>query len=182
MIDAVSQQRISQVHPVLGARVGAFLEDCWAVDIYLRVTFGLRSPNEQHALFLQGRQPLDVVNEARAAVRMPPVTDEENQSPVTHADWMDSMHCFGLAVDVAPSTTGDMSPFVPDWNTLDDKWKSVLQIGQTHKLAEGAQWTSVKRDYPHFYPEELPANPTQEMKQAFKDAGLQAVWNSISFS
>src|SRR5260370_922974 len=162
--DAVSQQRISLVFPPFGARLSAFIEDCYSVGIYLRLTRGLASPNEQHALFLQGRQPLDVVNEARAAVRMLPITEEQNQIMVTHADWFDSMHVFGLAGDCDPSKEGDMAPFDPDWNTLDNKWKTVLQIAQNHKLAEGAQWTSVKRDYPHVYPVKLPSNPTDETK------------------
>ena len=179
-MDTISQQRIAELEPVFGARMAATIEDCAAEPepIYLRIVQGKRSPNLQHAIFLQGREPLDVVNEARKSVGLSPISDEENQEVVTHADWMQSMHCFGLAADGDPSLDGVDKPFNPDWSNpeQDPKWQRVLAIAATHKLAEGAKWTAAKRDYPHFYPIELPANPTDEMVATFKAAGLQAVW------
>lgn len=179
-MDAITQQRLAELHPVLARRLTDTINDCAAAGIYLRVTMGLRSPNMQHALWLQGRQPLDVVNEARSAVGLAAITDEENREEVTHADWTQSMHCFGLAGDVAPSEGSVMEPFDPDWNVRDPQWAKVLEIASTHGLAEGAQWTSTKRDYPHLYPVELDANPTPEMQQNFKDAGLKGVWENLN--
>jgi peptidoglycan L-alanyl-D-glutamate endopeptidase CwlK len=156
----------------------ATIEDCWAIGIYLRLTRGKASPNEQHALYIQGRQPLDVVNEARLAVGWALISEEQNRE-VTHADYLDSMHVYGLAADVDPSEGTTMAPFNPDWNTQDPQWQKVLEIAASHQLAEGAKWTSVKRDYPHLYPQELDANPTQEMKQTLQDAGLDKVWDEL---
>jgi peptidoglycan LD-endopeptidase CwlK len=177
-VDAISQARADELHPVLGSRITDTISDCEAVGIYLRLTQGKRSPNEQHALFMQGRADLATVNDLRRAVGQAPITVEENHE-VTNADWLDSMHCYGLAGDVDPSEDGTMAPFNPDWDEQDAKWKQVLQIAASHQLAEGAKWTSVKRDYPHLYPEELEADPTPEMKQTFKDAGLEAVWSEL---
>lgn len=179
-MDAISATRLNDphVHPLLRSRVIATIEDCEAAGIYLRVTRAFASPNEQHTLFIQGRQPLDVVNEARLSVKWPPITTEQNME-VTNADYLQSMHPYGLAADVAPSEGTVMQPFNPDWNNQDDKWKKVLQIAASHKLAEGANWTAKKRDYPHLFCAELPADPTAEMQQAFKDGGLQSVWEEL---
>lgn len=184
-MDTISQTRFQAVHPVLRARGTATIADCASVGIYLRVTRGLASQNEQHALYIQGRQPLDVVNEARLAVGWAPITDAANAAPVTDADYFLSMHCYGLAIDVDPSEDSPMEPFNPDWKvlqkdgTFDPKWAKVLEIASTHKLAEGAQWTGKLRDYPHLYPAELDANPTPEMQQALKDAGVEGVWDLL---
>lgn len=186
-VDSISTLRLNdpRVHPVLRDRITATIEDCAAVGIYLRVTRAAASPNEQHALFIQGRQPLDVVNEARRAVGWPLIVEEQNHE-VTNADWDESMHVYGLAADVDPSENGMMAPFNPDWTvfdkagTMDPKWQTVLDIASRHKLAEGANWTGKKRDYPHLYPVELAADPTEEMKQTFKDAGLASVWESLN--
>jgi peptidoglycan L-alanyl-D-glutamate endopeptidase CwlK len=177
-VDAISQSRADQLHPVARARILATIEDCAAAGIYLRLTQGLRTQNEQHTLYIQGRQPLDVVNEARAAVGWASITEDQNRE-VTNADFFQSMHCYGLAGDVDPSEGTTMAPFNPDWDVQDAEWQKVLAIAASHQLAEGAKWTSVKRDYPHLYPHELDANPTQEMQQTLKDAGLDAVWAEL---
>lgn len=183
VVDDVSTARLNdpRVHPAVCTRVSATIEDCAAVGIYLRVTRAAASPNEQHALFIQGREPLDVVNEARAAVKWPPVTMEGNIE-VTDADYLLSMHVYGLAADIAPSKGTVIQPFDPDWNNQDAQWQKVLQIAASHRLAEGAKWTAQKRDYPHLYPQELDANPTPEMMQDFKDGGLSGVWANLNFS
>lgn len=180
-MDAVTQARLAEVHPVLSKRIADTVNDCEAVGIYIRVTRGKCSPNEQHALYMQGRANLDIVNDLRKAVGMAPIAAGANKV-VTNADYLDSMHTYGLAVDVAPSQDGLMQPFNPDWKEEDDKWAQVLQIAGVHQLAEGAKWTSVLRDYPHLYPVELAANPTDEMKQTLKDAGLQSVWAGLPFN
>jgi peptidoglycan L-alanyl-D-glutamate endopeptidase CwlK len=181
-MDSISAARLQEVHPVLSSRVTSLIDDCESNGLYLRVTQGKRSPNQQHALYMQGRASLEIVNDLRHAVGFPPILYEENQEVVTHADWLDSMHCYGLAVDVDPSEGTTMAPFNPDWDTQDPQWQKVLAIALNHGLAEGAQWTSVKRDYPHLFPQELAANPTEEMKQTYKDAGLQSVWNALNLS
>ena len=183
-MDSISSSRLQEVHPVLRARATYFISDCEAVGIYLRIVMGLRSQNMQHALYCQGRQPLDVVNELRAAVQLAAIDDEQNKE-VTNADYLDSMHCFGLAIDADPSEGTLIQPFNPDWNAvdkdgnLDPKWEKVLEIAKVHRLAEGASWTAKKRDYPHFYPAELDPNPTPEMQQALKDAGIEGVWEML---
>lgn len=177
MSDAISQARAAELHPVLRERVIATIEDCALIGIYLRITQGKRSPNEQHALYMQGRASLEVVNDLFHAVGWAPITAERNIE-VTHADYLDSMHVYGLAADVTPSKPG-FPQFNPEWNTQAPQWQTVLAIADSRGLAEGAKWTAKKRDYPHLYPKELDANPTEEMKQTFKDAGLEKVWFSL---
>lgn len=181
-MDQISAFRVVSLHPVLRQRAIDFIGDCAVAGIYLRVTRALATKNEQHALYIQGREPLDVVNKLRLSVGLAPVTEIENNpphAPVTHADYFDSMHCYGLAFDADPSDGALMDPFRPNWKVQDPKWVTVLEIAKAHKLAEGAQWTLLKRDYPHFYPVELDANPTQEMQQALKDAGIDKVWELL---
>jgi hypothetical protein len=178
-MDAISKARCDELYPPLGSRLADTINDCESVGIYLRLTRGKASPNEQHALYLQGRGDLAVVNDLRQAVNWAPITEAENQHTVTNADWLDSMHVYGMAGDVDPSEGSTMAPFNPDWDVQDAQWQKVLEIAAAHGLAEGAAWTALKRDYPHLYLKEMDANPTEEMKQTFKDAGLSAVWREV---
>ena len=72
----------------------------------------------------------------------------------------------------------DFQAWTPDWNAQDHRWKQILQIGRDCKLAEGATWRTFP-DAPHFYPQELPATPTDAMRAAFAQGGMPAVWTII---
>lgn len=180
MLDSISLSRLGAVHPELARRVMALDKMLSQPDsVYFRVSQGFRSYNEQNAYWLQGRSETAIVNAARAAVGLAPITDDENKEVVTHAAPGSSMHNFGLAVDVVPDDPS-MPGFQPDWDTQHPYWDALLKAAVSCGLAEGAQWTMKKRDYPHLYPQELKADPTDEMKQAFKDGGIGSVWNEVN--
>lgn len=154
MLDSISEARLALVHPELSRRVHQ-LEQFLSVDsVLIRVVRGLATYAEQDAIYAEGRTSPGKV--------------------VTNAQGGYSMHCFGLAVDIAPFIIGQ-----PDWNADDTQWQDLLAKALTCGLAEGARWTHVKPDYPHFYPSEVPACPTDAMRQIFQNQGLQAVWDAV---
>ncbi len=124
-------------------------------SLSIQVTQGFRSWNEQDNLYAQGRTTPGKI--------------------VTNAPGGYSMHNLGLAVDLVPE---DVIPGQPNWNVESEAWKKLLAAGPACGLAEGAQWRTFP-DNPHFYPQELPANPTDEMRQDFKDAGIAGVWKGL---
>jgi peptidoglycan L-alanyl-D-glutamate endopeptidase CwlK len=150
-MDAHSEARLAEVHPELGRRVHR-LETM--LSFPLAVTQGLRTWPQQDALWQQGRTtPGNIVTNA----------------PAGH-----SMHCFGLAVDVAPTDGHTI-----DWNGKDEKWAEILAKAPSCGLAEGAQWRTFP-DEPHLYPQELPANPDDNMRYLFTEGGLDAVWRDCA--
>jgi len=152
MLDNVSEERLAQVHPELSRRIHQL---AGMLSFNLRVVQGARSYAEQDALYAQGRtEPGKVVTEAKGGY---------------------SMHNFALAVDVCPMLSSG-----PDWNAGDPQWKELLEKAPLCHLSEGAEWHNAQGkatpDNPHLYPEESPASPSQEMRDAFAVGGLEVVW------
>lgn len=157
-MDQISELHLEGVHTELARRVRDLADKCEAADhIRIRVTQGLRTWDQQDLLYAQGRSDRGPV--------------------VTNARGGYSLHNFGLAVDIVPDQEG-IPAFTPDWNAMDPRWRQVLELAKTCGLAEGAQWRTFP-DRPHLYPEEVPANPTDEMRAAFHAGGLEQVWESV---
>lgn len=153
MFTATSEARLAEVHPELARRIRQL--DALVPSLSIQVTQGLRSWAEQNALYQQGRvTPGKIVTDAAAGF---------------------SMHNFALAVDLVPE---DVIPGQPDWNAGNAAWQKMLAAGLTCGLAEGAAWRTFP-DNPHFYPQELPANPTDEMRVQFTDGGLPEVFKNL---
>jgi peptidoglycan LD-endopeptidase CwlK len=147
-MDAHSEARLADIHPELARRIHQLADQ---LSFQLIVTQGLRTYPQQDALYQQGRTtPGAIVTKA----------------PAGH-----SCHNFGLAVDVAPSDgTGGI-----DWSGKDPKWTELLAKAPSCGLAEGAEWRTFP-DSPHLYPQELPANPDDNLRYLFSEGGLAAVW------
>jgi len=155
-MDAVSEQRLLEVHPVLAVRVRQLYALLLDEGIELHVTQGLRTYSQQSQLYGQGRtSPGPIVTQARAGY---------------------SMHNFGLAVDLDPFAMGK-----PDWNATDPAWQEMLTKALSCKLAEGAQWRTFP-DKPHFYPVEVPAEPDDTIRYLFTESGVKAVWDSFNLT
>lgn len=151
-MNAISLARIQQVHPELQRRVASLCNLVDGMDI--EVTQGLRTWDEQNALYAQGRTaPGNIVTDAPGGY---------------------SAHNFGYAVDLVPE---DITPGQPDWNAAHPAWQRMLSAGRSAGLAEGAQWRTFP-DNPHFYLQELAATPTDEMRQDFKQVGLEGLWQT----
>jgi peptidoglycan LD-endopeptidase CwlK len=147
-MDSNSEARLKAVHPELARRVRQLAD---MLSFILAVTQGLRTYQQQNALYDQGRTaPGNIVTNAKGG---------------------ESIHNFGLAVDVAPSDgAGGI-----DWDGKDAKWQEILAKAPSCGLAEGAQWRTFP-DEPHLYPQEVPANPDDNMRYLFTEGGVEAVW------
>jgi peptidoglycan L-alanyl-D-glutamate endopeptidase CwlK len=146
-MDASSLTKLSAVHPELSRRVQQLAD---MLSFPLIVTQGLRTYQQQDALYQQGRTTPGLV--------------------VTNAQAGHSMHCFGLAVDVAPTDGHSI-----DWNGKDAKWQEILSKAPSCGLAEGALFRTFP-DEPHLYLQELPADPDDNFRYLFTEGGLEAVW------
>lgn len=149
-MDDYSEAKLNEVHPELARRIRQLSE---MVSFPFIVTQGLRTYPQQDALYQQGRStPGRIVTNA----------------PAGH-----SMHNFGLAVDVAPTDGHSI-----DWNGKDAKWEEILAKAPSCGLAEGAQWRTFP-DEPHLYPQEVPANPDDNVRYLFNEGGVKAVWDNL---
>ena len=145
-----SMARLGEVHPELKRRILQL--DALIPSLSIQVTQGLRTWGQQDQLWQQGRTaPGPIVTDAPAGF---------------------SAHNFGYAVDLVPE---DIMPGQPNWDVLSPAWKRMLAVGRTCGLAEGATWRTFP-DNPHFYLQELPADPTELMREQFTDGGLVNVW------
>jgi hypothetical protein len=138
------------LHSVLADRVRELFAKLAAEGHVFIVTQGLRSCEEQDALYAKGRT-------APGAI-------------VTKAQGGHSQHNFGLAVDVAPEEGN-----VIDWNLAHPAWRRMLALAPSCKLAEGSAWRTFP-DNPHLYPEELPAT-CELMREQYAHGGVAAVWS-----
>ncbi|ACJ33060.1 M15 family metallopeptidase [Anoxybacillus flavithermus] len=119
-----ADKKLQGVHPTVAAKARQLVSLAYKEGIPIIITQGLRTIEEQNALYAQGRaKPGKIVTNAKGGY---------------------SYHNFGLAFDFAIlNANGSVN-----WN-VDDKWKRVGAIGKSLGLEWGGDWTSFK-DYPHF--------------------------------
>ena len=160
-MDKVSEQRLGQVHPVLAAKIRQMADTLAVEGIVIRVVQGLRTYQEQDALYQQGRtKPGPIVTNAPAG---------------------SSYHNYGLAIDFCPGIPG-VTPWQPDWKATDAKgirptWARAIKLGKSLGLTSGADFTSIK-DYPHLQMTgNLPiGKPTPTATKLLVSDGMKAVW------
>lgn len=143
MKDTISIERLKKVHPLLQARVTRFFNKLEEKGLTPRITQGLRTVEEQNALYAQGRT--------------------KPGSIVTNAKGGQSWHNYGMAVDIAFINPNGSVDFTVS--------KEVGKIGQDYMLEWGGSWTSFK-DMPHFQIPGLASNP-QTMKQSDIDTVIR---------
>lgn len=170
-MNKTSLTRLAQVHPAIQQKTtklcGQF--DAKFPGWTLEITQGLRSYPEQHALYSQGREPIETVNEMRVAVGWAPLTAETNII-VTAADAAYSWHCFGCAVDVAPESVTGI-----DWDGQDAHWEFIVETGEALGMVSGIGW----HDEPHFQLQNIPTTPDNETRFLFAKGGLPSVWTDL---
>lgn len=174
-MNKVSLTRLAQVHPLLQQKITQL---CGQFDTKfpgwsLEITQGLRSFQEQHALFAQGRDSLADVNTYRHDVGWAPLTESGNLHIVTAADSAYSWHCFGCAVDVAPESLSGI-----DWDGNDEHWEFIVESGEALGMVSGISW----HDEPHFQLEDIPTTPDDSTRALFVKGGVDAVWAGINES
>ncbi len=138
-------RKIEDLYTSVQPRFTMFLDMCKRANIDLIITCTLRSNEEQAALYSQGRLSLATVNDLRKTVNLPPLTDNQNKSHVTNARPNESMHNFGLAIDICPMEAGKLI-----WDVEHPVWQKLGIIGVNFcELKWAGNWTTFK-EYPHF--------------------------------
>lgn len=133
MRDAISIERVAKLHPKIRDEVKALLEKAEAgfpPTTKIRVVQGLRTIEEQNALYAQGRT--------------------KPGKKVTNAKGGSSFHNYGLAIDFAIIYDNVLS-----WDIMVDKdkdgirdWQEVVNVFKAAGYEYGGDWKSIK-DYPH---------------------------------
>lgn len=157
-MDTISEARLDLVNPQLAAKIRQMAEMLAPEGITFRVTQGLRSWSEQAQLYAKGR-----------TAPGPVVTDA---APGT------SWHNFGMAVDIAPfNVDGSI-----DWNLQHPVWRRLVAVGESLGLTSGSTFRSFP-DWPHFQlTGTFPISPTDEVRQTFIDAGMEAIWSDAGLN
>jgi peptidoglycan L-alanyl-D-glutamate endopeptidase CwlK len=153
MMDAISEQRLAEVHPKLANLIRMVAHQMQLENTVIRVTQGLRTWEEQDALYAKGRTAPGPV--------------------VTNCPGGYSWHNFGMAVDLAPFDAESQ----PDWNIEHPAWGRMVSIATGLGMVSGSQWKTFK-DWPHFQLTGVfPVNPDDHVRDLFKSGGIPAIWN-----
>lgn len=163
MLDPNSEYKLGQVHPWLAHLIRVMHDKLFACGIPVMVVQGLRAWADQEKLWLIGRdKDGNVIDKAKVVTNAPP----------GH-----SYHNFGLAVDVVPTAFVHLA----DWGTGRTEWQYVVAAGERLGLFSGSHFTHPKPDWPHFQlTGKFPESPNDEMRELFKDGGLNAVWKAAN--
>lgn len=149
--DMVSDRRINTLHPLIRSKAKEFIIRAEKeLGIKLRVTSALRTWKKQTALF---NQPFDGKDNDKDGK-----IDEPNEK-VTNAKAGQSLHNYGLALDVVEIKNGKALWKNPNWN-------KIGALGKDVGFAWGGDWKSFN-DKPHF-----------EMRFGKSLAQLQALYKS----
>ena len=136
MIDKVTQDRISKLHPSVRDEVNKIIEEINTKFLTgrakVRIAQGLRTFAEQDALYAQGRT--------------------KPGKKVTNAKGGQSVHNYGFAVDIVLIIDGKEA----SWDTKKDwdgdkvaDWDECVKVFAKYGWSWGGNWTSFK-DMPHF--------------------------------
>lgn len=160
-MDEISESRLAEVHPRLAMKVCLIADILEHEGIEIRVVQGLRTVQQQDALYAMGRT--------------------EPGKIVTNCPGGKSYHNFGLAVDCVPSSQDPTKPFAPDWNESHPVWKRMIEVAESMDLDCGATWRTFK-DFPHFqFTGPFPrGEPNDELREIFQQGGLPAVWDAVT--
>lgn len=106
----LNQERGQTLLPELWQELEVVLDALEANGWYPFITQAYRSLEEQTAIYAQGREDLDTVNNLRKIAGLDIIADEENKI-VTHAKSGSSKHNFRRAVDLANYKDGESCDF-----------------------------------------------------------------------
>lgn len=135
--DESSEKVVQKLHPKIRDKAREFIVKAEQQGIILRITSGLRTWEEQDALYDQGRtKPGNVVTNAKGG---------------------SSNHNYGLAFDVVPIENGNVN-----WNSKN--WNKIGQIGKSVGFDWGGDWSGFV-DKPHF--EMLFGNNVSSLKKMY---------------
>lgn len=155
----MASRSLDDLIPELKEKAIRHQELCREAGIEIVFTCTARSIREQIALYAQGRQPLDEVNELRRIAGLWLITEEANQRKVTWT--LNSRHLIDLedinlyndkarAYDIAIVKDGKINWDIKvdiNENEIAD-YEEVARIGESIGLKAGARFKTP--DHPHF--------------------------------
>ena len=144
-------KRLSAIHPELKRRVEILLRQLAAQGLTVEVVQGFRTPEEQDALYAQGRT--------------------KPGKKVTNAKRWQSNHNYGLAVDLCPFVDGR-----PNWDAPFAIWQTIGRTTEGLGLEWGGRWAKF-RDLPHV---QLPGLSVAQCYALHQKGGLPLVWERAS--
>jgi peptidoglycan LD-endopeptidase CwlK len=134
-MDKITQQRIAELHPHVRDEVVSIvteINDSLTGRAQFRITHGLRTLEQQTALYMQGRT---------------------TKGPkVTNAKAGESVHNYGFAVDGVLIIDGKQASYDFKKDFDNDKvadWDEVVKVFAKYGWSWGGSWNSFK-DFPHF--------------------------------
>jgi len=154
---------LTKLYPPFADKVKALQKACLARGAEYYATSGLRSVDEQNALYQLGRTKKNV--------------DATPEKPmggtVTNAKGGQSMHNFKIALDWALDSDTEREGLQPDWSP--EAYAIVGEEAQKLGLEWGGTWKSFK-DYPHV---QLPVSAhgikLTDLQTAYANGGYPAV-------
>jgi peptidoglycan hydrolase-like protein with peptidoglycan-binding domain len=152
-LDPRSERTLAKVNPELAARVRLMAADLQKQGINIVVTDGLRTFDEQNALYAQGRtKPGNIVTNARGG---------------------QSFHNYGLAVDIYEMKNGQ-----PNFKPTAATQRAIGAAGEKYGLEWGGKFKTIN-DPPHF---QLSggAKSASAWLPTYNKGGVQAVWNEVN--
>ena len=133
--EAFKRGRTSETYKEVHIRAEELVKRCWAEDVFIVFTSGLRTNEEQAVLYGKGRSNY-IYNGKQYA--------NPNEKIVTNAKPGDSMHNYGLALDfVTCDGFGNKINY-----TVGPKWRRAAEIAKELGFNWGGDWKSFV-DYPH---------------------------------
>lgn len=149
------------VHPVLAQKVRVMGSDLERQGILVGVHAGMRTFEEQDKLYAKGRDAQGNVADQSAVV--------------TNAKGGQTVHNYGLAVDIVPYKRNARGILEYTWEPSAGVWDKIGKAGEAQGLSWGGRWTSFK-DYPHF---EMPDAKWRTLYADYEKGGMQTVWKNL---
>lgn len=159
-MDARSEAQLATVSPDLATKIRAAADSLEGAGTYLLVVSGLRTPDEQNTLYAQGRTtPGHIVTNAKAG---------------------QSMHNYGLAVDVVPYLSGQGGAL--NWNIQTPQYQAMVAAMKAQELVWGGDWVTIP-DGDHFQMPSVPVSPNAAMIGDYgtgDTAALESIWTNVT--
>ncbi|MCA0971529.1 M15 family metallopeptidase [Halobacillus litoralis] len=152
-----SRKRMGQVETIVLKKALHVIELSYEEGVFVQISSGYRSWEEQAGLYGQGRP--DYVWNGKAYGSGGPI--------VTYARPGESVHNEGRAVDFFLVTRDGTKAL---WE-VDENWRRVAEIAKSLGFRWGGDWTSF-RDYPHL---EWPESRKATLKRGDTGAGVSEI-------
>lgn len=171
---ALSEKNMAGCYPPLINKTKNIITDLYNKDnVQFAVFAAKRNPDEQYALWMQGRLPISEVNKFRWSHGLPCITEEDNSKRVTNIKF--SWHCVGLAVDLVENSDPESSKMKWSWSNIVN-YKKIGNYAGKYGLDWGGMWKSIK-DYPHL--EYTRGRNIVKAEEIYHSEGTGGVWEWI---